>query len=37
VEYRNQHGSFKGLDELKNIAVIDEVTFEKIKHYLSVQ
>lgn len=37
VEYRNQHGAFKSLDDLKNIAVIDEATFEKIVHYLSLQ
>jgi competence protein ComEA len=36
VEYRNQHGAFKSLDELKNIALIDETTFEKIVHYLSL-
>jgi len=36
VEYRNQHGNFKSLDDLKNIAVIDEATFEKIVHYLSL-
>jgi competence protein ComEA len=36
VEYRNQHGNFKSLNELKNIAVIDEATFEKIAHYLSL-
>jgi competence protein ComEA len=36
VEYRNQHGAFKSLDDLKNIAVIDETTFEKIVHYLSL-
>lgn len=36
VEYRNQHGAFKSLDDLKNIAVIDEATFEKIVHYLSL-
>lgn len=36
VEYRNQHGNFKSLDELKNIAVIDKATFEKIVHYLSL-
>jgi competence ComEA-like helix-hairpin-helix protein len=35
VEYRNQHGVFKSLDDLKNIALIDETTFEKIVHYLS--
>jgi len=36
VEYRNQHGNFKSLEELKNIAVIDEAMFEKIVHYLSL-
>ena len=36
VEYRNQHGAFKSLEELKNIAVIDEATFKKIAHYLSL-
>jgi competence ComEA-like helix-hairpin-helix protein len=35
VEYRNQHGGFKSLDDLKNIAIIDEATFERIAHYLS--
>lgn len=36
VEYRNQHGTFKSLDELKNIALVNETTFEKIVHYLSL-
>jgi competence ComEA-like helix-hairpin-helix protein len=36
VEYRNQHGSYKSLDDLKKITLIDDVTFEKIKHYLSL-
>ncbi len=36
VEYRNQHGAFKSLEELKNIVLIDEVIFEKIRHYLSL-
>jgi competence protein ComEA len=34
VEYRNQHGNYKSLDELKNISVIDEAAFKKISHYL---
>lgn len=34
VEYRNQHGAFKSLGELKNIVLIDETTFNKISHYL---
>ncbi|RYZ57831.1 MAG: helix-hairpin-helix domain-containing protein, partial [Chitinophagaceae bacterium] len=36
VEYRNQHGAFKSLEELKNIVLIDEGVFEKIRHYLSL-
>lgn len=36
VEYRNQHGAFKSLEELKNISMIDEPTFQKIVHYLSL-
>ncbi len=36
VEYRNQHGAFKSLNELKKIVLIDEGTFEKIVPYLSL-
>jgi competence protein ComEA len=36
VEYRNQHGNFKSLEELKNISLVDEVTFNKILHYLTL-
>jgi len=36
VEYRNQHGAFKSLEDLKNIVLIDEATFNKINHYLSL-
>jgi competence ComEA-like helix-hairpin-helix protein len=36
VEYRNQHGAFKSLEELKSIALVDEATFNKIFHYLSL-
>ncbi len=36
VEYRNQHGNFKQLEDLKNITIIDEPTFKKIVHYLSL-
>jgi competence protein ComEA len=37
VEYRNQHGHFKSLDELKNIMLIDEASFLKISPYLSLE
>lgn len=36
VEYRTQHGAFTSLDDLKKIVLVDEATFEKIKHYLSL-
>ncbi|MCU7550011.1 helix-hairpin-helix domain-containing protein [Chitinophagaceae bacterium LB-8] len=36
VEFRNQHGNFTTLDDLKNIALIDEPTFKKIIPYLSL-
>jgi competence ComEA-like helix-hairpin-helix protein len=36
VEYRNQHGNYKSLDDMKNIAAIDEGTFTKIVQYLNL-
>jgi DNA uptake protein ComE-like DNA-binding protein len=36
VEYRNQHGAFTSLEELKKIALIDEATFAKIIPYLTL-
>ncbi|MFN2457700.1 MAG: helix-hairpin-helix domain-containing protein [Chitinophagaceae bacterium] len=36
VEYRNQHGKYSSLEDLKKIAVLDEVTFKKIAPYLSL-
>lgn len=36
VEYRAQHGDFKKLDDLKNIVLIDEATYNKIAPYLSL-
>jgi competence ComEA-like helix-hairpin-helix protein len=36
VEYRDQHGAFKSLEELKNIVLIDEATYNKISHYLNL-
>ncbi len=34
--YRFQHGHFKSIDDLTNIAILDVITFEKIKPYLSL-
>lgn len=36
VEYRAQHGAFRSLDELKNIVLVDEVTYQKIEPYLAL-
>ena len=36
IEYRTQHGTFKSIEELKNIMLIDEATFNKIVPYLSL-
>lgn len=36
VEYRNQHGAYKSVEELKNIALVDESTYNRIVHYLSL-
>lgn len=37
VEYRNQHGLYRSLDDLKNIIILDDTTFRKIRNYLSVE
>ncbi len=34
--YRFQHGDFKSIDDLTNIAIIDKSTFEKIKPYIFI-
>lgn len=36
VEYRNQHGDYSNLSELRNIAIIDETAYNKMLPYLSV-
>lgn len=36
VEYRNQHGAFKDLEELKNIVLIDEALYGQLRPYLSL-
>lgn len=35
INYRNQHGPFRSLEELKNVKVLDEITIKKIGPYLS--
>jgi competence protein ComEA len=34
--YRFQHGNFKSIEDLTEVAIIDPPTFEKIKPYLSI-
>lgn len=36
VEYRNQHGNYSSLEDLKKISVITEEVFDKIKFYLTL-
>ena len=36
VEYRNQHGPFKSLEDIKKILIIDDATYSKIVPYLSL-
>jgi competence protein ComEA len=36
VEYRNQHGNYSTLADLKRIELIDETTYNKISPYLSL-
>ena len=37
VEYREQHGPFKSVDELENVPRIGKKTIEKVKPYLTVE
>jgi competence protein ComEA len=34
--YRNQHGNFKSLEDIQNIVALDEISYNKIRHYLKV-
>ena len=36
IEYRNQNGGFKEIEEIKNISGIGESTFEKFKEYITI-
>jgi competence ComEA-like helix-hairpin-helix protein len=36
VEYRNQHGNFSSLEDLKKISVITDDAFNKMKNYLAL-
>ncbi len=36
VQYRRQHGAFKSLDDLQQIAMVTPEIFQKISHYLQI-
>ena len=36
LEYRQQNGRFKSLDDLKNVSGIGEKTYEKLKQYIEI-
>ena len=36
IEYRNQHGAFKKIEDIKNVPRIGEKTFEKLKDLITV-
>jgi len=37
IEYRNEHGDFKSVEEIKNVPGIGEKRFEKIKDLITVE
>ena len=37
IAYRNEHGLFKDIEDLKNIFAITQEVFEKIKHYVTTE
>ena len=36
VEYRNQHGNYSGIDELKKIAIMTNEIYSRIIPYLAI-
>lgn len=37
IDYRNSHGPFKTIEEIKNVSGIGESTFENIKPYITIE
>lgn len=37
ITFREQHGAYQDIEDLKKITVLDDTTFEKLKPYLRVQ
>jgi len=36
ISYREEHGPFKNIEEIKNVEGIGEALFEKIKEYIKI-
>ena len=36
INYRKQHGNFNSLDDVQNIVAMDEKTFNRMRHYLTI-
>src|SRR5690606_13844379 len=36
IEYRNQHGNFVSVEDLKKIILLDDITYSKIQPYLLI-
>lgn len=36
IKYRNKHGYYRDIDDIKNTSVIDDSTYNKIIHYLTL-
>lgn len=37
VQYRKQHGDYESFDELRNVAILDELVLRKIKPYIIIK
>lgn len=37
VRYRNAHGPFSQLDDLRSIPLVDEIIYRKIEHYIQIK
>ena len=35
IHFREQHGEYESLSDLKNIAIMDDLTLQKIKPYIA--
>ena len=37
INYRNKHGKYKSIEEINNTDLIDDLTFQKISNYLTIE